>query len=135
MDVQSLIANDQFIPLEAAETLAKFMNKGWPDQMRFIEVTQGIIKRASKGNRRVRAFGEMVALLWAEGNRPATIRLEKLWNDIGKSDTFSLFCAYPKHGFNAEGCHGSLIDICSAHSRVITTTGEFGSKTSTTQAS
>ena len=30
------------------------------------------------------AFGEMVALLWAEGNHAAAIRLEELWNDLQK---------------------------------------------------
>jgi hypothetical protein len=125
IDVDQAIAREQYFPLDAAETLAKFMNQGWPDQARFLEVIRDIIARASAGNRRVRAFGEMVALLWADGNRSATIRLEKLWNDVGKTDKFSLFCAYPKNAFNAGGCHGSLIDICAAHSRIISASGEF----------
>ena len=119
INVAAAIARDQYMPLDAATTLSRFMNNGWPDQARFLEVTHEIIKRASHGCRRVRAFGEMVALLWSQGNRTATIRLEKLWNDLGKSEAFSLFCAYPKRGFSVEGGHASLIDICAAHSRII----------------
>jgi hypothetical protein len=127
LNLAEIIAQDQYVPLDAAQTLARFMNNGWPDQARFLEVVHAIIGRVARGNRRIRAFGEMVAMLWAEGNRPATIRLEQLWNVLGKSEAFSLFCAYPKHAFNAEGCHGSLIDICASHSRVISATGEFES--------
>ncbi|UUZ48116.1 hypothetical protein LP420_35145 [Massilia sp. B-10] len=38
----------------------------------------------------------MVALLWANGEREATIRLEHLWARLCKSDEFDLFCAYPR---------------------------------------
>ena len=30
------------------------------------------------------AFGEMVDLLWRDGNAKAALRLEELWNDAGK---------------------------------------------------
>jgi hypothetical protein len=125
IDVDAAISSDRYFPLNAEITLARFMNQGWPDQAKFLEVIRGILTRASAGNRRVRAFGEMVAMLWAAGNRPATIRLEKLWNDVGKSDKFSLYCAYPKEAFNQIGCHNSLIDICAAHSRVLSASGRF----------
>ncbi len=127
IDIDQAMACDQYMALDAAETLAKFMNKGWPDQGTFLEVVHEIIARASAGNRRVRAFGEMVSLLWESGNKTATIRLEKLWNDLGRAEKFSLFCAYPATAFSAVGCQGSLNDIHAAHSRVISATGEFES--------
>lgn len=119
LDVPTLLEHDQYLPLDAAATLAKFMNKGWPDQMNFIEVMRGIVARASKEHRPIRAFGEMVSLLWAEGNRTATLRLEKLWNDLAKSEAFTLFCAYPQAAFASAESHSALKDICAAHSRVI----------------
>ena len=124
INVDTAKADNLYIPLDAEETLSKFMNKDWPDQSTFLEVIRGILSRAAHGNRRVRAFGEMVALLWAQGNRPATIRLEKLWNDLIKSEMFSLFCAYPREAFDVVGCHASLIDICAAHSPIISA-GKF----------
>ena len=42
---------------------------------------RSVIRRgAQNGSRQVHAFGEMVALLWAQGNHKATIRLEELWD-------------------------------------------------------
>lgn len=40
-------------------------------------------------------LGEMVATCGAEGNAAAAIALEDLWNDLGHSHDFSLFCALP----------------------------------------
>jgi hypothetical protein len=40
------------------------MVKDWPDEKLFASLVDYLIKRASKMGRRVRAFGEMVALLW-----------------------------------------------------------------------
>ena len=67
----------------------------------------------------VRAFGEMVALLWAEGNHAAAIRLEGLWNELQKSHSFSLFCAYPMGELCEEKFSGAHDSICSVHSRVL----------------
>lgn len=61
-----------------------------------------VIASVTDGRSRVRAFGEMVALLWAEGNHGGAIRLEELWNDLQNSHSFALFCAYPMNGFGGE---------------------------------
>ena len=45
--------------------------------------------------RRLRAFGEMVALLAADGMADAAVRLEELWNRLAATHHFSLLCAYP----------------------------------------
>src|SRR5581483_7614909 len=111
----------QYIPLDAGETLAQFMVDGeGPDPDRFTQVIGNLIMQASKGQRRVRAFGEMVALLWAEGNRLAAICLEELWNELqNKIAPFSLFCAYSMHNFAGEVYGDQFSEICLRHSHVI----------------
>jgi PAS domain S-box-containing protein len=111
--------SDRYVALDAAETLAKFMVDGWPDERLFMDVVGSVIRQAAQdGSRPVRAFGEMVALLWAEGRHEASIRLEELWNDLAQTHSFSLLCAYPMQGFDDEG-HGSPFShICNAHSHV-----------------
>jgi hypothetical protein len=84
------------------------------------------VRRASARGRRVRAFGEMVALLWAQGNAAATVRLEYLWNRVCKLERLPLFCAYPKAGFTQEAS-ASLAEICAAHSRIIWIASWFSS--------
>jgi MEDS: MEthanogen/methylotroph, DcmR Sensory domain len=109
---------DQYITVVAEEALETFMVKNWPDDELFSKFVMGLIERAGAGGRSVRAFGEMVALLWARGETAATIRLEYLWNKVSKSQTFSLFCAYPRTGFT-EDTSKSMAEICAAHSCVI----------------
>lgn len=118
IDVESAIRDDQYIALDAEETLAKFMVMGWPDEDFFRALVHDILLRAKGSNRRVRAFGEMVALLWARGNTGATVHLEHLWHRLCHEQSFSLFCAYPKIGFTRDAS-ASIKEICDAHSRVI----------------
>jgi hypothetical protein len=117
-DVDLAQAEDRYIALDAAETLAKFMVNGWPDDERFNQVVTDLITRARGNGRRVRAFGEMVALLWDQGNSGATVRLEVLWNKFCEAETFCLFCAYPETGFTKE-TPVSINEICGHHSRLI----------------
>jgi PAS domain S-box-containing protein len=119
LDVAAAKASGQFVALDAAETLAKFMVDGSPEPERFVEVVGGIIARVAEGQRRVRAFGEMVALLWAQGNQGAAIQLEELWNQLRKTRPFSLFCAYPIKGFVGDTMGSQLGEVCDAHARVI----------------
>jgi hypothetical protein len=118
INVANLISCGQYIPLDANETLAQFMVNGWPDANRFNAVVTSLLEHARKQKRQVRAFGEMVAILWAKGSTGATVQLEDLWNKFIHTQTFTLFCAYPKSGFT-EDAHTSMQHICSTHNKVI----------------
>jgi hypothetical protein len=118
VDAATARSKDQYITLEAEEALARFMVKQWPDDKLFSDLVTELITRARANGRRVRAFGEMVALLWARGDTAATVRLEYIWHHICQSQVFSLFCAYPKAGFT-EDPSKSIDQICAAHSRII----------------
>lgn len=118
LDRETLINSDRYIPLDAAETLSKFMVNGSPDEKYFLETVGPIVDRARKSGLQVRSFGEMVALLWEHGNNIGTIQLEHLWNKFCQSERMSLFCAYPKSGFSQDA-GASVMHICSAHAKVI----------------
>ena len=60
----------------------------------------------------------MVAVLWANGNNGATVRLEHLWKRLCEDEKLSLFCAYPKSGFTRDA-KTSLQEIFDLHSRVM----------------
>jgi hypothetical protein len=111
--------NTQYYPLVAEKTLQQFMVDGQPDEKLFNNIISALISKVRADKRKVRAFGEMVAVLWAEGNREATVRLEQLWNKFCENELFCLFCAYPKSGF-AHDLNTSLNHICSAHSKIVT---------------
>ena len=123
VDVEGAIRRGKFIPLDAAETLSKFMRDGAPSPQAFAEVVGAVFDRARAavgvGRRRVVAFGEMVALLWAQDEPEAAIQLEQLWNDLAQTHAFSLRCAYPITGFNRDQDGEALSKICAAHGGVI----------------
>lgn len=118
LDVAAARSCDQFIALDAEETLGKFIVDGWPDDDLFTGVVREILERAGRDGRKVRAFGEMVALLWAQRNFSATVRLEHLWHELCQKESFSLFCAYPKSGFTQNPSE-SIAQVCAAHSKVL----------------
>jgi hypothetical protein len=118
VDVERLIGQNQYVPRDAEHTLRLFMRNGWPDEQHFTEVVHGLLAQAKASGRRVRAFGEMVAMLWAQGHTAATVHLEHLWHALCREKQFTLFCAYPKSGFTQDAAD-SVLDICNAHSKVI----------------
>jgi signal transduction histidine kinase len=119
LDLSSARASGLYISQDAAETLSEFMFEGSPEPVRFREVVGSIIEQAAAVGRRVRIFGEMVALLWVEGRSDAAIRLEALWNELAKTHPFLLFCAYSMKDLGGEAHAGPLGHVCAEHSRVI----------------
>jgi PAS domain S-box-containing protein len=120
LDLAAAQTRGEYISLDAAETLPKFMVDGLPEPDRFAEVVGSIIMRAAQGQNHIRIFGELVALLYMKGNQAAAIRLEELWNDLHHTThPFSLFCAYPMHDFAGEEHKISFTEICKQHSHVI----------------
>lgn len=111
-------SSNRYIALLANAALSTFMVNDWPDDRLFIRFVEGLIVRARGNGSRVRAFGEMVAVLWAKGHPGATVRLEHLWNQMCTKQDFSLLCAYPKPGFTEDPTE-SLAKICAAHSRIV----------------
>ena len=119
LDVISAKARGRYIALDAAETLSQVMVGGTPERQRFNQVIGSAIAGVTDGRSRTRAFGEMVGLLWSQGNYAAAIRLEEFWNELQKVRSFSLFCAYPIKEFGGERFVEPHNSICSLHSRVI----------------
>ena len=125
LNISVAVEQGRYVALDATEMLATFMVDGTPDAERFTDVVGGVLARASaspEGKRlRVSVFGEMVAVLVAEGNPDAAIRLEQLWNQLALDHSFVLHCAYPIHGFCRKEDCDSFLKICAEHSAVVPT--------------
>lgn len=101
---------------DAAATLAQFTGDRWPDPARFDKVVGSMIRaEAGYGSRRVRAFGEIVALLLAGPAPQAAVVLEQLWNRLLDKQRFSLLCSYPRSIFRAGVLDAQLGAICAEH--------------------
>ncbi len=112
--------------LDARDTLESFLVDGGPDRARFAAVVGGVFERvrARHGGRPLRAYGEMVNLLWQGGEPHAALALETLWNELAARDAFSLFCAYGMENFSGSDSATEITAVCSVHSHVLPITGE-----------
>jgi PAS domain S-box-containing protein len=123
LDLKLVMSEGRFLSFDAAEMLTKFMVDGTPDALLFAEVMGNLIAQLasteSGRTRRVAVFGEMVALLWAEGQFEAAIQLEQLWNELARTHSFQLHCAYPLAQFSKEKDGKKILEICAEHSHVV----------------
>ncbi|HKT61771.1 MAG TPA: MEDS domain-containing protein [Gemmatimonadales bacterium] len=106
--------------LDAANTLDRFTVNGEPERGRFQQVIGGVLREAQARSTsgRVRAFGEMVALLWGAGRRESAILLEGLWNELLADGSFSLFCAYPLDILSAGSDLGGIDAVLRSHTQM-----------------
>lgn len=115
-------ASGQLTVLDAAATLDRFMRDGMPDWVLFRKTIGSVLgRRPAARTTGTRAYGEMVNLLWHEGNTKAAVRLEEFWNDIAREHSFALLCCYLMDGTRDEAYHGPLHEIGRTHSEILPT--------------
>jgi len=128
LDIARAAAEGRLIALDAEDTLSRIMSDRLPDPDRFKQVIGNAIAsvRAAMNSeqRDVVIFGEMVAILWAQGKQEAAIHLEQLWNTLAGEYSFTLRCAYPMNGFHKDEHADSFSRICAEHSDVLSPKSE-----------
>jgi PAS domain S-box-containing protein len=118
-DLARACESGQCIVLDARQTLSRFMVGSMPDAARFNDTFGPVLDElvASRPGAPVRAYGEMVDVLWKEGNAPAAIRLEEIWNDLQRGRSFSLLCAYVITSFHKQPA--DVREVCATHTHVV----------------
>jgi MEDS: MEthanogen/methylotroph, DcmR Sensory domain len=119
LDAVAAAERGQLRLLDAQATLAQFTPGGRLDWTRFHAVVGGLIAELRLQYPAVRAYGEMVDVLWQRGEREVAIRLEEFWNDLARLQTFSLFCAYYMDNLDAAAYGGPLECVCKVHTHLI----------------
>jgi hypothetical protein len=104
---------------DAAETLSRFVTEGEVDPEGFRDVVGSVVRDAAATGREIKAYGEMVALLWEAGHVLGAIELEKLWNRLAAELRFSLFCAYHIQSVAGEEHADALHEVCRLHTAVM----------------
>lgn len=124
-DPDRLLSSGALLLVDADETLAHCMVDGLPEPERFNQHVTAAIDRVSRGRKTctIRAYGEMVDVLWKAGHDVAAIRVEMLWNKLAKSRDFSLLCGYAMGHFYKDA---SLSAIHHQHSHVVDEMGSLG---------
>jgi hypothetical protein len=111
--------------LDAEETLARFMVGGMPDWDRFQEIAVPAIQGILKETEGLRAYGEMVGVLWTAGKRHAAILLEQLWNRLlsRSAPSFNLFCGYPIDVLSKDFDPASVDALLCTHTHILPAEG------------
>jgi hypothetical protein len=119
--ISSAVENGQLAFLDARTTLSRCMTGSQPDWITFESVVGAGIGRAwpRDGRAGLRAYGEMVALLWKSGQLAAAIRLEQLWNRLLAQSSFSLYCSYEIDIFGKEFHPRHLDSILRTHTHLV----------------
>jgi hypothetical protein len=115
------VLEGRLVFLDAEATLARFMVDGCPEPGRFRSIVGDALEgvRARAVHTGVRAYGEMVGVLWKAGEHAAAVRLEELWNDVLKQSDVSLFCAYPIDIFGPEFEPGTVDSVLCTHTHLL----------------
>jgi PAS domain S-box-containing protein len=119
-----------YVAADAEELLPRFMVDGHVDASRFTEIVGDLLSQVrpiSNGKEsRIAVFGELVALLWADGKPEEALRVEQLWNELAQHHRFSLLCAYPMNGFENDRRIEPFLKMCSQHSGTVPSESYFG---------
>ena len=114
-------AEGRLAALPADEALGGFMRGEVAEGPRFHALFEGLAERlrARSSTGRVRAYGEMVELLWRRGHRAATVRVEELWSELVRRGGISLLCAYRLDGFASREHAATFARLCATHAAVL----------------
>jgi hypothetical protein len=120
-DQARLVAGRDALWLDARDMLASFMDGDIPNEQRFQEAIGAALATltAKRPKVMVRAFGEMVDLLWRDGRMDAAITLEKFWNRLAHRHEFSLLCAYSRETLTTADPLVAVERICKEHTRLL----------------
>lgn len=119
IDPDAAIRERRLLFPDADQTLRRFIVNGQPDWYRFERTLGALIREVQRDHAGLRAYGEMVGLLWKEGQFSAAIRLEQFWNKLMGSGSFHLFCAYPIDVFGKEFQAANLEPLLCAHTHLV----------------
>jgi len=108
----------RLLVLDAERTLADFLVGEIPEQELF-ESTIRVAKSGLRPSRGLRAYGEMVGILWKDGHHDAAIQLEALWNNFLQATGCKLFCAYPIDVFGPEFNAPATDSILRSHTQLV----------------
>jgi hypothetical protein len=117
-DVEALQKSGDLVMLDARKTLSRFFADGRLDAGRFRSVVGEAIDKVCAGRPAgcvVRAYGEMVDVLWRDGKCQEAIELEIMWNDLARTHAFSLLCGYAMGSFYKETGRD---EVCALHTHI-----------------
>lgn len=119
VDVAGAVARGQLTWLDAEATLRGLMVDDLPDRERFEAGVAAAVTGKLERWPEVRAYGEVVDLLWQDGRQAAALALEGLWNGLLARRPFALLCGYAIDPLSDASYGGPLERVCGVHSHLV----------------
>jgi len=119
-----LLSARQLVLLDADETLARIVSDQ-PAAGSRLHGAGDLLASIDAGERPLRIFGEMVAILWRRGDAIAAMELEAVCNQLWSTHGVTLLCAYPVDALG-RATLAELDRLCDVHSR-LDPPGSYGS--------
>jgi hypothetical protein len=120
IDIDKAQKSGDLVVLDARQTLDLFMDGDRPDPQRFEDSVGALVcdlLKTRPDRTLIRAYGEMVDVLWKEGKPEAAIRLEILWNKLAGQHGFALLCGYSMGNFFKQTA--LFEEVCRQHTHIM----------------
>jgi hypothetical protein len=121
VDVKAAQSDGQLTIVDADELLPRFMKDSMPDAPVFLGLAADVINKARGENRypKVRWWGEMVNVLWEQGNVAASMNLEDQFDRLAKHHEIAIFCSFVMDNFSSDVQSRLLPRLGQNHSHLI----------------
>jgi hypothetical protein len=121
VDVKAAQERGQLTVVDADLLLPQFMHNAMPDAPVFLGLAADVITKARGGSEypKVRWWGEMVNILWEQGNTAASMSLEDQFDRLAHDHDIAIFCSFVMDNFDGEVHTRMLPRLGENHSHLI----------------
>jgi hypothetical protein len=121
VDVAAAQNRGQLTVVDADELLPRFMRDAMPEAPVFMGLAADVITNAREAGHypKVRWWGEMVNILWEQGNVAGSMSLEDQFDRIANHHEIAIFCSFVMDNFNSEVHSRLLPRLSQNHSHLI----------------
>jgi hypothetical protein len=125
LSLSEAVSSGQLTVCDSSTMLNAILEDGIPSTKRFEQTIGTLVAQSAARRNGLRAYGDMVDLLAAEGRFDAAEQLEELWNDLRKRIPFMLLCGYSSSHFGRADNAPALRRLCHLHTRNTCAAGDF----------
>ena len=119
IDTHGAVLRGQLRLFGSKVILSSCMSHAVPDRLAFNEAIGGILGLMRMRYPVLRVFGGLTDDLWASGRREAAEALERFWNTLAETQSFSLLCACPLDSLDGRAYEGALQSVCGLHTHLV----------------
>lgn len=121
VDTLAAIEEQRLVVLDSADTVSRFTRDNVVDAAQFASTVGQTVRAAHQraAGAPLRAYGDMVGVLWLRRERDAAIELERLWNALQRELGFALFCGYPIDVFGPDFCGDEIAQVLEEHTHMM----------------